>query len=284
MFEPRPCSLAHDDLRLVPRWRTPIWILGELPPRPRVAIVGSRAVRHGLVDAIDPIVEVCGCLGMSVVSGGAVGVDAAVHRSALRRAVGQVAVLPGAPDRPYPPDHTEMFTAIAAAGSSALAFLHPAGTEYARGMFASRNRVVVGWADFVIIIAAGLRSGTRGTAGIAAKQGRPVAAVPGTAGAAACIADGAVSLGLTGASKGAVADAVRDFLTDRPGASVRWPDRLRSLADALEGTESGLCIDDFPNPLEAAVGLVEAEALGLIVEVAPGRYVLSSRPSSPRTP
>lgn len=222
---------------------------------------------------------------MSVVSGGAIGVDAEVHRSALRQRVAQIAVLPGAPDKPYPPDNSELFEQIAQTGTSGLVFLHPRGTEYCRGMFASRNRVVVGLADFLIIVAAGLRSGTRGTAAIGQRQGRAVAAIPVTPGAAACIAEGATSLGVAGAPARAVADAAREFLLGRQAAPVDWPVHLQGLAEHFEASaEHSLGIDDFPDPLQAAVGLVEAESLGLVVEVAPGRYILSSRPSSTGTP
>jgi DNA protecting protein DprA len=252
-------------------------VVGDVPPGPRLAIVGSRAAVRSLRRFVPAIVERAGTLGWSVVSGGALGIDADAHQAALRHDVPQIAVLPGPPGVPYPKDNAELFARIVA-GRGALVFPHPPGAPYTRGMFASRNRVIVGLVDRVVVVQASLRSGSLYTAGVARQEGRPLAVLAGTPGAAACIATGAGVLGDRGALPVDVADRLQLWLEGGSGSAPRaaWPDELAVLERALTAAgPRGVTLEDFADPVAATLALARAEAQRLVYEVSPGRYVAS---------
>lgn len=127
-------------------------LAGELPTRPRLGIVGSRAALRSLMVAVPWIVETAGAAGFAVVSGGALGIDGAVHHAALGRGVPQLAVLPCGEDRPYPPLHVGLFEAIASAPASGVLFAQPRGMCPSRAMFASRNALVAALADALVVV------------------------------------------------------------------------------------------------------------------------------------
>jgi DNA protecting protein DprA len=261
-------------------------LIGELPPRPRLAIVGSRAANFATLNTLAPIVEAAAKRGWSVVSGGALGIDAGVHRAALELDVVQLAVLPCGRDRLYPPNHAALFEAMANSSSAALLFAQPVGTEPSRAMFASRNAIVIGLADAVVVAEAALRSGSAGTGRLARRRGRPVAAIAGSPGCAALIGAGARAL--PAAPREADPDAsarliraVGAWLDELGGATPEpaaggpvWPEHLAWLATALRSAgPQGLTIDGLPDPIAAVLAVCEAELLGLVGEAAAGRWI-----------
>lgn len=263
-------------------------LVGPLPGRPRLAIVGSRAAHRRVLRALGPIVEHAGVRGWSLISGGALGVDGAAHRAALEHGVFQLAVLPCGSDRPYPPNHAGLFDSMLASGRAGLLFAQPRGAEPSRGMFASRNAIVVGLADALIVAEAGLRSGSRLTGELALQRGLPTAVLAGSPGCGALIGAGARAL--PGPEPGAgdlepVLDAVNRWLDELDGqpadpdtdASAAWPEHLRWLAELLRSAgPAGADLDALPDPDRAGVALLEAELLGLVCEAAAGRWVAIS--------
>lgn len=243
---------------------------GELPPAPRLAIVGSRAAHRRVLSVLPSLVAAAAARGFAVVSGGARGIDRAVHEAALAAGVPQLAVLPCGPDRPYPPEHAPLFAAIAAAPGSAVLFAHPPGTAPHRKMFASRNAIVVAAAAAVIVAEAAPRSGSWGTGRLALRRA-PTAALVGSPGCAALIAAGARALPDDPASLRGEAEA---WLADPRGvAGPTWPAELRWLADALRAAgPRGLALDDLPDPTQACTALLTAELAGLVTLVADRWY------------
>lgn len=261
-------------------WEGHYHVRGSVPAGPRLAVVGSRACDFGLADAVAPIVAAAHDLGWSVVSGGALGIDARAHREALARAVPQLAVLPCASDAYYPPRNAELFDRIAAAPASGLLFALGESRPPCRGIFASRNRIVVGLATALVVVQAGARSGSAGTGRLGLSTATPTAVLPGSRGCAALAAAGAFRLpDATDAQLGSTVrrwlEAVLEgrTLADQGGA---WPPRLTWLREAIAARGArGLNLDALPDPLAGVVALTEAETLGLITELAPGRYVLA---------
>ncbi len=256
-------------------------LAGVLPPAPRLAVVGSRAARRRFRDAVQPLVTAAVRRGFSIVSGGAVGIDADAHTAALVTTVPQLAVLPCGPDRPYPPQHVRLFEAIAAAPKSGVLHAQPEGTQPTRAMFASRNAIVVALCEAVVVVQAAARSGTMVTATQARRRHRACAAVVGSTGAAVVIAAGAHALpwdpespqGLEQAAEAWLA-AVRVGQPPVPAASAVWPEHLVWLREAVVmAGPGGLDLERLPRPRAALVALTEAQLLGLVVEVAPGRYL-----------
>lgn len=254
-------------------------LAGALPPRPRLAIVGSRAAHARYLATIELVVARAHASGWSIVSGGALGIDAGAHRAALRQGCPQLAVLPCGPDRVYPPQHASLFAALLEQPHSGLIFAHPSGTASRRAMFASRNRLVVALADAVLVVEAALRSGSLGTGRLARKAALPLAAFAGSAGCGTLIAEGALALPepLVRAEPLALdelATRVDAWLAGEPPTlASRWPAALAWLHDTLAaGPATGTTLDRLGPPDRAMIALVEAELLGLVCEVSPGRW------------
>ena len=145
---------------------------------PMLAVVGSRKPTRGGVATTDSFCrELCG-IGFAIVSGLALGIDAAAHRAALGAAGNTVAVLGTGIDRVYPAANQALATEIAANGCIISEF--PLGSEPRRGYFPRRNRLIAGLALGTLVVEAALRSGSLITARLAAEQGRDVFAVPGS--------------------------------------------------------------------------------------------------------
>lgn len=262
-------------------------LVGALPDRPRLAIVGSRAAHRRVLQTLPVIVRDAAERGWSLVSGGALGIDGGAHRAALERNMAQLAVLPCGRDCLYPPGHADLFAAIIHTHNSGLLFAQPLGARPARAMFASRNAIVVGLADAVLVAEAGLRSGSMGTGRLALQRNIPLAAIAGSPGCGGLIGAGARPLPSPPHDEDAdalahMADAVGRWLDALRGDAVAtpeprssWPEQLAWLADALrEAGPAGLSIDALPNPGAAALALCEAELLGLVCEAAAGRWVV----------
>ncbi|MDC0720208.1 DNA-processing protein DprA [Nannocystis sp. bb15-2] len=266
VFTPRPVPPV--DLGLASAG--PYFLAGELPPAPRLAIVGSRAARRDRLALLEPTIAAMRAAGLALVSGGAIGVDIAAHRAALAAGVPQLAVLPCGADRPYPSQHVPWYRSIAGAAGSGLLFCHPPGTEFCRPMFASRNAVVVELAAAVLVVEAAARSGSHGTGLCALKRKRRLAVVLGSPGCADLVARGAT--GLPG-EPDAFAPAFTRWLAGEAASVRRFPPELAWLDAALAAAgPHGLGLDAIPDPLTRLVDLLTAQRLGLVVESPPGRY------------
>jgi len=149
-------------------------------PRARVAVVGARRCDEYGLDLARELSRGLARAGVSIVSGGALGVDAAAHEGALEAGGHTVAVLGTGVDVVYPAEHRELFGRIVTSGGALLSE-QPDGTPGWKGNFPRRNRIVSGMSDAVVVARAGERSGALITAAWAASQGVPVLAVPGDA-------------------------------------------------------------------------------------------------------
>jgi DNA processing protein len=182
---------GHHLLTLVdPGYPPRLLAIGDPPPllfvrgdpaalsRASLAIVGSRhATRAGLGNA-QAFARALADSGLQIVSGLALGIDAAAHRGALEGRAGTVAVLGTGVDVVYPPAHAALAEAIAARG--ALVSELPPGTGVQRGNFPRRNRLIAGLSLGVLVVEAARRSGSLITARQAAESGREVMAIPGS--------------------------------------------------------------------------------------------------------
>jgi DNA processing protein len=156
----------------------------DLLARPMVAIVGTRrATMHGTRAARRLAVAV-GQAGGTVVSGLALGVDAAAHAGALETEGGTAAVLGTGVDVIYPRANAALYASIRERGLL-LSELAP-GDAADAGSFPRRNRIIAALARVTLVVEAPFRSGALITADQALELGRGVAAVPGPIDVAAC--------------------------------------------------------------------------------------------------
>jgi DNA processing protein len=147
-----------------------------------LAMVGARSpTAQGERDA-HAFAQAFSAAGVTIVSGFALGIDAAAHRGALAATGAQsgstIAVLGTGCDRVYPARHRDLAHAIAARGVLLSEF--PLGTAPSKGNFPRRNRLISGLSRGVLVVEAATHSGSLITARLAAEQGRDVFAIPGS--------------------------------------------------------------------------------------------------------
>jgi DNA processing protein len=158
-----------------------LFVRGNLPPQaPRVAVVGSRSTDDYGRHAASLLGRELAGSGVSVVSGGAVGVDSAAHAAALE--VGQTTVVLGCgADVVYPRLNRKLFDRILDQGG-ALVSSFPPQTPPCEQNFPVRNRVIAALCDAVVVARAGTDSGAQMTARAAHRMGRSVFGVCGRIG------------------------------------------------------------------------------------------------------
>jgi DNA processing protein len=255
---------------------TPLWIRGDwTPARRAVALVGARAATsHGLETARE-LASRLAAAGVDVISGGALGIDAAAHRGALdqsnrSRAGRTVAVLGTGVDVAYPERNAAMFDEIVASGGALVTQFAP-GAAPRKQSFPIRNAVIAGLADVVVVVEAQPASGTVHTVRAMRSLGRPVAALPGSHGTDALVVGGA-AMAIGGA------DDVLAILDGRKPAPPPLPE------DPL-AAKIYAALDDVPRDVgelafraglsvgTCAAMVVDLELGGLAARAAGGRYL-----------
>ncbi len=246
---------------------------------PAVAVVGTRrATPYGL-DVARGLGRALAGAGVPVVSGMALGIDAAVHQGALAASGPTVAVLACGAEAAYPASKRALRAQIAATGCVVSEM--PPGFAPQRWSFPARNRVIAALAELTVVVEGAERSGSLITADLAAQLGRAVGAVPGpvtssrSAGANALLRDGAH----------VVRDAqdVLDLLAHQgwrpppapPASTPEVPDDLRAVLRALDrGPRAPASLAERgPGGLEAATAALAClELLGLARRLTDGRY------------
>jgi DNA processing protein len=150
----------------------------ELGPVRPVAIVGSRTCDPAGLEMAAALGSALGSAGSCVISGAALGIDAAAHEGALHVGGATVAVLGCGIDVVYPRSNRELFERLARGGT--VLSEYPPGTPPEPFRFPARNRIVAGLGSAVVVVEGANGSGSMITAELALDIGRDVLAVPGS--------------------------------------------------------------------------------------------------------
>ena len=143
-----------------------------------IAMVGSRnPTPQGEANARQ-FARSLGGSGLCIVSGLALGIDAAAHDGALLAGAKTIAVVGTGLDRVYPKKNLALAHRIVQQGMIVSEF--PLGTPPLTANFPKRNRIISGLSQGVLVVEAALKSGSLITARLAAEQGKEVFAMPGS--------------------------------------------------------------------------------------------------------
>ena len=154
-----------------------LYLRGELPHGPTVAIVGTRYPTAASERFAESLAAELGGVGVSVFSGGARGIDSAAHRGALRAGAPTVVVAPSGFDHPYPDFNAALFRSVVE-GGGAFVSLVPDDHAASNPAFFARNACLVALSHALVLIEAPLRSGARNAVKWARTLGRPLLVVP----------------------------------------------------------------------------------------------------------
>ena len=156
-----------------------LYVKGELTTRDKngIAMVGSRLTTPYGIETARKLAYQLAYLGVTVVSGGARGIDTAAHQGALSAKGRTIAVLGTGINLVWPPENAELYARIAANGAVITQF--PFNRPADKQTFPIRNRIVAGMTLGTLVVEANLSSGALITANFAIEYGRQVFAVPG---------------------------------------------------------------------------------------------------------
>jgi len=248
-----------------------------------VAVVGSRMTTHYGIESARKLSYQLAYVGVTIISGGARGIDTAAHQGAISANGRTIAVLGTGINLVYPAENAELFARIAASGAVITQF--PFNFPADRHTFPQRNRIVAGMSLGTLVVEANLTSGALITAGMATDFGRQVFAVPGRIDSPR--SKGCHDLIKKGAKLCECAeDVLSEFeylfpATNRPPglqdggvpAAIELNERERAVYDAI-GTEERM-IDDIIRASGLPPSAVSATLLGLelkhIIRQLPGK-------------
>ncbi|MBP0598243.1 DNA-processing protein DprA [Herbaspirillum sp. LeCh32-8] len=223
-----------------------------------VAVVGSRnATAQGRAHA-ELFSEELSRAGLTIVSGLALGIDAAAHAGGLRGPGSTVAVIGTGIDIVYPQRNRALAQQIAERGC--VVSEYPLGTPPLAANFPRRNRIISGLARAVLVVEAAAQSGSLITARMAAEQGRDVFAIPGSIHAP--LAKGCHQLIRQGAK---LVETTRHILEELPQLQLRM-EIVKSAPEATQSCLQDIVADDAPAALVMhAMGYdpVDADTLAL---------------------
>jgi len=156
-----------------------LYVKGRLTAKDKnaVAMVGSRLTTHYGQEVARKLAYQLAYVGVTVVSGGARGIDTAAHQGALTAKGRTVAVLGTGINLIFPAENGALFERIAESGAVITQF--PFNRKADKQSFPIRNRIVAGMTLGTVVVEANLTSGALITANMAVEQGRQVFAVPG---------------------------------------------------------------------------------------------------------
>lgn len=261
-----------------------IYVRGELPDpeKKTVAIVGSRmCTPAGRANAFY-FAQILAANEIQVISGLALGIDAAAHEGALYGGGKTYAVLAGGADICYPRANIELYEQMRRQGG--ILSEEPPGFPSLARMFPKRNRIISILADLVLVVEAKHRSGSLITANYACEQGKEVYAVPGRL-------EDELSRGCNELiSQGAGLALSPEYLLEILGKTIEKSDNNKKVVQNVLAREEDLlysclslrpkgleelCRETGLSPTDTAEAMVKLQLRGLAKEIGRNRYMKS---------
>ena len=248
------------------------------PDAPAVAVVGARRAGAEGLEVARGLGRGLAAAGVTVVSGMALGIDAAAHAGALEVGGPTITILAGGADVAYPSSKRSLHRELVRT-QAAISEMPPGFTPF-RWCFPARNRTIAGLASMTVVVEATERSGSLITADLAQELGRAVGAVPGPvtaprcAGTNALLRDGAVVIRhAQDALDEVLGIGVATALAGRRPAELQ--PALRTLLRRVEdGCDTVSSLAATPAAAQDALaGLAELELLGFVRRGPGGRFV-----------
>lgn len=197
-----------------------VFLWGELPEGPTVAIVGTRTPSPGGAEAARKLARELAERGIVVVSGGALGIDSEAHQGALEAGGKTIVFAPAWLPRAYPKENEQLFLRVLEAGGGYVC-LAQEKTTARPAQFFRRNEALVAYSRFVVVGECGYKSGTQNTVKHARRLKRPLGVLPSRFGEEGGIGSNALM------NEGAEAVLSTDWLLRRLGWARTRPSRDR---------------------------------------------------------
>lgn len=280
----RGSALYPESLMQIPKPPDRLYVVGNPEAlQPGLAIIGARRATPYGRGCARRFARLAAEKGIVVISGGARGCDSESHRAALDAGGTTVVVLGGGCNQIYPAEHAGLFQSIVDGGGAVLSE-QPWDYRPLPYTFRLRNRLIAGLARAVLIVEAGLPSGTFSTADEALAAGRDVLVVPGAITSAT--SQGANRLMYQGARPIVDDDSFDDALFDLFG-QLKYPGLLTEMEIQDDPVLAALLAEPLPldklyEIADSAYGedgraklmevLVEAEAGGIIARQPDGKW------------
>jgi DNA processing protein len=256
--------------------------LGEALGAPVVTVVGTRRPSPYGREMAYALGRDLAQAGVTVVSGLALGVDAASHRGALDARGTPVAIVANGPDIAYPRTNTDLWRRLAERG--VIVSELPPGQRPLRWSFPARNRIMAAAGDVTVVVEASKPSGSLITAAFAEKLGRTVGAVPGRAtsrsaeGSNELLRDGAAVIRSADDVIAELAPASQELLRNADTARAAPPELDSAAGRVLEAVEEESSLEAIGRRARLAASevrgaLARLEGAGLVRRDPLGRYL-----------
>jgi len=155
-----------------------LYVWGASLPTEAIACVGTRKATRWDEELTDQFVGELVEWGAHIASGGAIGIDIAAHRAALKRGKPTTVVLPGGVDVAAPARHRNDYEEVLQGGGT-LVSLQPLQTQAFKSTFAPRNALLAALSTAILVLRSGVDGGTMITVSVAERLGRDIFALPG---------------------------------------------------------------------------------------------------------
>ena len=266
-----PKSLAD-----IPRWPTELQVHGSLCSEgPAVAIVGARAASGTAMRAAYDLAAGLARRGYRIISGGALGIDAAAHRGALSVTGGYtLAVMACGLDSYYPKRNQRLFETIIATGGAVVSPF-ALGQKPLRGNFVRRNQVIAALADIVVLVEANTGSGSLHTARYALGCRRHLAVYSGSPGCESLLARGVPPVQSAEDVAQLLAGKPRTHSVERPAPGSPEAHILSQLSLTQPRAATGLAEATGISIRQVQRTMIQLELQSLALTVPGQRYLLS---------